>query len=53
MPVVAELNIIPFGKMMSTSKLLAPALKELERRGVRYEITPMCTIFESDSIEEA
>jgi uncharacterized protein (TIGR00106 family) len=53
MSVVVELNIIPLGKMVSTSKLLAPALKELERKGVKCEITPMCTIFESDNIEEA
>ncbi len=53
MVVVVELSIIPLGKEISTSKLLASALKELERLGVRYDITPMCTIFEAESPEKA
>ena len=48
-----ELNIIPLGKGISVSKFLAPALKELEERNVRVNITPMCTIFEAESVEEA
>jgi uncharacterized protein (TIGR00106 family) len=53
MTVVVELNIIPLGKGISVSKFLVPALKELEKREVKYEITPMCTIFEAESIKEA
>jgi len=40
------------GKVISVSKFLAPALKELEERNVKFSITPMCTIFEAESVEE-
>lgn len=53
MTVTVELNIIPLGKGVSVSKFLVPAVKELERRGVKYSITPMCTVFEAESVEEA
>ena len=53
MRIVVEFNIIPLGKGISVSKFLVPALKELEKRGVKHEITPMCTIFEVESIKEA
>lgn len=53
MTVMVEFNIIPLGEGVSVSKFLAPALKELDKLGVRYNITPMCTIFEAESVEEA
>jgi uncharacterized protein (TIGR00106 family) len=53
MTVVAEVNIIPLGEGISVSKFLAPAFKVFEKRGLKYEITPMCTIFEAENIEEA
>lgn len=53
MAVIVEFSIIPLGKGISVSKFLAPALKELDKLGVRYNITPMCTIFEAESVEEA
>jgi uncharacterized protein (TIGR00106 family) len=37
----------------SVSKFLVPAIKKLERLGVKYEVTPMCTIFETVNVEEA
>ena len=43
--VIVEFNVIPLGVGVSVSKFLVPALKELEKRNVKYEITPMCTIF--------
>jgi uncharacterized protein (TIGR00106 family) len=51
--VVVELNVIPLGKGVAISKFLAPVIGELERSGVRYSITPMCTIFEAENVEEA
>jgi len=51
--IVVELNIIPLGKGVSVSEYLAPAVKELEKRGVKYSITPMCTIFEAEGVDEA
>ena len=53
MRVVVEFNIIPVGSGISVSKYLVPALREVERWGVKHEVTPMCTIFEAMSVEEA
>lgn len=53
MTVVVEFSVIPLGVGISLSRFLAPALKELDRRGVKYEITPMCTIFEAENAAEA
>ena len=53
MTVVVELNIVPLGVGASVSKFLASAIKELERHGVNYEVTPMCTVFEAENVEEA
>jgi uncharacterized protein (TIGR00106 family) len=51
--VIVELNIIPLGGGVSISKFLVPAINELKKRNVKYDITPMCTIFESENIGEA
>lgn len=53
MGIIVELSTVPLGKGTSVSNILAHAIKELENMGVKYEITPMCTVFEADSIEEA
>ncbi|MGQ9596803.1 MAG: MTH1187 family thiamine-binding protein [Thermoproteota archaeon] len=53
MAIVVELSIVPLGEGTSVSKILAYAIKELENMGIKYEVTPMCTVFEADSIEEA
>lgn len=50
---IVEISIIPLGAGISVSKFLAPALKELEKWRVKYEITSMCTIFEAEDINEA
>jgi uncharacterized protein (TIGR00106 family) len=51
--IIVEFSIMPLGVGISVSKFLAPAIKELERLGVKYEVTPMCTIFETENVEEA
>jgi len=51
--VIVEFNVIPLGVGVSVSKFLVPALKELEKRKVKYEITSMCTIFEARNMAEA
>lgn len=50
MAVIVEFSIVPLGKGISVSEFLADALRELDKRGVRYSITPMCTIFEAESV---
>jgi len=51
--VVVELNIVPLGEGVSVSKKLAYAIKALEKRGVKYTLTPMCTVFEVETVREA
>jgi len=53
MAIIVEFNIVPLGEGISVSKFLAPAVEELDKRKVKYEITSMCTIFEARNIEEA
>lgn len=53
MTVIVELSIVPIGEGVSLSGLLAHAVKELQRHGVVYEVTPMCTVFEAESLKEA
>ncbi|MGQ9479411.1 MAG: MTH1187 family thiamine-binding protein [Thermoproteota archaeon] len=53
MTVIVELSIIPMGTGTSVSKILAHSIREIKDKGVKYEITPMCTVFETGSIEEA
>ena len=51
--VIVEFNMVPLGVGVSVSKFLVPALKELKKQGIKHEITPMCTIFETKNVEEA
>ncbi|MGP3667444.1 MAG: MTH1187 family thiamine-binding protein [Candidatus Bathyarchaeota archaeon] len=53
MVVIVEFSLIPIGVGESLSKTLAYALKELEKMNIKFQITPMCTIFEAESIDEA
>jgi uncharacterized protein (TIGR00106 family) len=53
MAVIVEFTIIPLGVGISVSRFLAPAVDELEKRKVKYEVTPMGTIFEAKNVEEA
>ncbi|MHA1589455.1 MAG: MTH1187 family thiamine-binding protein [Candidatus Njordarchaeales archaeon] len=50
---IAEFSILPVGTGdTSLSKYVAQALRALKEEGISYTLTPMCTIIESDSIEE-
>ncbi len=53
MPAIVEFSIVPIGKGTSLSKFLVPVIKILEKRGVKYKLTPMCTIFEVEGLNEA
>lgn len=53
MAVIVEFSLVPLGVGISVSKFLVPAVKELERLRVKYEVTPMCTVFEVENVEEA
>ena len=53
MAIIVEFSIVPLGVGINVSKFLVPAIKELERLGVKYEVTPMCTVFEAENVEKA
>jgi uncharacterized protein (TIGR00106 family) len=53
MVVIVKFNIIPLGVGVSISMFLVPAIEELEKRKVKYDISSMGTIFEAKNVEEA
>lgn len=51
--VIVELSVVPIGVGESLSEYIAEAVKALKLQGVKYQLTPMCTIFEAPNIERA
>ncbi|MEM3737098.1 MAG: MTH1187 family thiamine-binding protein [Candidatus Bathyarchaeia archaeon] len=51
--VIADLSIIPVGVGTSIGKYLGAAIAAIDKLGnVRYQITPMSTILEAESIDD-
>lgn len=51
--ITAELQIIPLGTGdTSMSKYISRAVKEIESTGIKYQVTPMGTVLEVNSIDE-
>ncbi|KCZ71657.1 uncharacterized protein, MTH1187 family [Candidatus Methanoperedens nitroreducens] len=52
--ITAELEIIPLGTgNTSMSPYISAAVKAIEKSGVKYQLTPMGTVMEVSSIDEA
>ncbi|MDI9644196.1 MAG: MTH1187 family thiamine-binding protein [Candidatus Verstraetearchaeota archaeon] len=52
--VIVEFSVIPVGTGgTSLSGYVAKAYEAIERSGVRHQLTPMGTVFEASSLEEA
>ncbi|MEM0084275.1 MAG: MTH1187 family thiamine-binding protein [Candidatus Methanomethylicia archaeon] len=51
--VIVEFSIIPIGVGTSISEHISKAIKVLEARKVKYQLTAMGTIFEVESLSEA
>jgi len=51
--VLVQFTTSPLGEGVSVSKFVAEALKEVEGSGLRYQLTPMSTVLEADTPEEA
>ena len=51
--VIAQFTTTPLGETISVSRFVAEAFKEVERSGLRFQLTPMSTILEADTPEEA
>jgi uncharacterized protein (TIGR00106 family) len=50
---IVQFTTSPLGEGVSVSRFVAAALKEVEKSGIRYQLTPMSTILEADTPEEA
>ena len=51
MSVIIEFVIVPLGEI-SLSRYVAEVVKFLEKKGVKYQLTPMATIIEVPTLEE-
>ncbi|MBC7120293.1 MAG: MTH1187 family thiamine-binding protein [Candidatus Methanosuratus sp.] len=52
--VVVEFSIVPVGtRGTSLSVYVAKACEAVERAGAKYQLTPMGTVFEADSLDQA
>ena len=51
--VIVQFTTSPLGEGVSVFRFVAEALKEVERSGLRYQLTPMATVLEADTVEEA
>ncbi|WP_457742080.1 MTH1187 family thiamine-binding protein [Thermococcus sp.] len=50
--VIVEFVIVPLGEK-SLSRYVAEVIKLLEEKGVKYQLTPMATIIETETVGEA
>lgn len=50
---IVQFTTSPLGEGVSVSRFVAEALKEVEKSGLKYQLTPMSTILETDTPEEA
>jgi len=50
--VIVEFVIVPLGEK-SLSRYVAEVIKLLEKKGVKYQLTPMATIIETKTVREA
>ncbi|NJE42798.1 MTH1187 family thiamine-binding protein [Thermococcus sp. GR6] len=50
--VIVEFVIVPLGER-SLSRYVAEVVKLLEKKGVKYQLTPMATIIEVSTVREA
>ncbi|WP_456460282.1 MTH1187 family thiamine-binding protein [Desulfurobacterium sp.] len=53
MSVLVEFAMFPTDKGESVSKYVSRIIKMIDESGVKYKLTPMGTVFETDTIEEA
>ena len=51
--VIVQFSTSPLGKGVSVSRFVVAALKEVEKSGLRYQLTPMATVLEADTLREA
>lgn len=50
---IVQFSTAPLGEGVSVSRYVAAALKEVENSGLKYQLTPMATVLEADTLREA
>lgn len=51
--IIVEFSVIPIGVGTSLSRYISEAVKVLEARKIKYQLTAMGTVFEVESLSEA
>lgn len=51
--VIVQFTTAPIGEGVSVSRFVVEALREVEGSGLRFQLTPMSTVFEAESLREA
>jgi uncharacterized protein (TIGR00106 family) len=51
--VIVQFSTSPLGEGVGVSRFVSEALKVVKSSGLRFQLTPMSTILEADSAEEA
>lgn len=51
--IIVEFSVTPIGVGVSLSSYICEAVKVLEKKNVKYQLTAMGTIFEAKTIDEA
>ena len=51
--VIVQFTSSPLGEGVGVSKYVSYALKEIENSGLKFQLTPMSTIIEADTCQEA
>lgn len=52
MTVIAEVTTYPIGMGISLSEYVKPAIRVLKESGLKYQIGPMSTAIEAETVEE-
>jgi uncharacterized protein (TIGR00106 family) len=53
MSVLLEFSMFPIAKGEGVSVYVGRIIKKLEEEGIEYQLTPMCTIIETESLKDA
>lgn len=51
--VIVQFTTAPVGEGVGVSRFVAEALREVEGSGLRFQLTPMSTVLEAESLREA
>lgn len=50
--IIAQFNVVPIGKGTSLSRYVRTGIEAVKKKGLRTEVTAMCTVIEAETIDE-